>query len=45
LDKTLPNEGAAVTGLAIGLGAISTHELIKAIHGTKKIRKAEDNAS
>jgi len=45
LDSALPNLGAAVTGLAMGLGASPTHELIKTLQETKKNRKAENNAS
>lgn len=45
LDRTLPNLGAAVTGLVMGLGASPTHELIKTLQETKKNRKAENNAS
>jgi hypothetical protein len=44
-DKILPNLGAAVTGLVMGLGASPTHELIKTLQETKKARKAENNAS
>jgi hypothetical protein len=45
LDHALPNLGAAVTGLVMGLGATPTHELIKTLQETKKNRKAENNAS
>jgi hypothetical protein len=44
-DKFLPNLGAAVTGLVMGLGASPTHELIKTLQETKKARKAENDAS
>jgi|SRR4028118_214815 hypothetical protein len=45
LDSAPPNLGATVTGLAMGLGASPTHELIRTLQETKKNRKAENNAS
>ena len=45
LESALPNLGATVTGLAVGLGASPTHELIRTLQETKKNRKAENNAS